>query len=615
MKTVATTSIIRRPKDGADGNGVKKADMQSVPSFTWMMWQGLGDGTVTYTWQGVKNAKDYKVGDTIVVVGYVTDKDSQVNYYGTVTAVGDGTVTSKGYNVIVGGDDGESALYIVATPETDGYPADVNGIALKYTTHMVELRLYYGETALEDYEVEVCSVDDAHWYTVETLKQMGGDVYVTAINKNGAVCTVWYTVGEAKYADDNAYIQVRMTSAKYGQRVKQVNCFAQKRGETGERGAVLRGPQAWEDVAVGYAFQAGGDDEEYKDVVVYKGNYYSCLTSHQKTAGNYPLSTTDTNGNLWKLADKMEIVATKILLSEYALVKNLGVEAIEMKDKAGNVVFKAKDGAVMCKTGTFENVEIKMTGDDNAVYGAFGGGDYPLWFGGKNADEAVFKVSKEGRAQMSTYGYSISNAPDIDGYPTCLEVPVWLRAHDSENEQLAAAQYLTMESSIYVITPGIDFANKGDGHTPDNLIWCIPPAEDIGKFSIEIYIKQPNAFASEEGAPKLFICQGTLTGVPTGTMNGVYTSKNYNCSIDVHSSADGSSPAAYKIYDDALTENAIWKKYFPSESSFQLGLGYGYMELKLWEDTSTVNRFKYLPRYIRLLSDGKNWHLVEYRYS
>lgn len=509
--------------------------------------------------------------------------------------------------------DGESALYMTVTPEGDTFPAGAAGRAEKYTTHTVTARLYYGTVAQEDWTVEVRTADDANWYTAETLNGMMGDIYVFSIKKNGADCVVTYEVGESTWADDNAYIVIRMKNG-YGTVEKQVNCYAQKRGETGERGAVLRGPQAWGDCAVGYGFQAGGEGEEYKDIVAYKGYYYSCVTAHRKTVDNAPLSAADTNGGLWKLADKVEIVATKILLAEYALVKNLGVEAIEMKDKAGGVVFRAKDGAVTCKTGTFENVEIKMTGDDNAVYGAFGGGDYPLWFGGKTAGEAVFKVSKEGRAQMATYGYSISNAPAFDDYPTCLGVPVWLWAHDQENKQLAAAQYLTMESSIYVLSPGIDFSNKGDGYTPDNLIWCIPLAKDIGKFSLELYIKLPNAFSSAGSPPKLFICQGTLTGTPTGTLDGVYISKNYDCGIEVQSSSDGSSSAAYRIYDDALTEDMIWKKYFSSASSLQLGLEYGYMELKLWEDTSTVNRFKYLPRYVRLLSDGKNWHLVDYRY-
>lgn len=130
-------------------------------------------------------------------------------------------------------------------------------------------------------------------------------------------------------------------------------------GEKGERGAVLRGPQAWSDCATGYAFQAGGAGEKWQDVVIYGNNYYSCVKSHTKTASNYPGSTTAINNGYWQLGDKIELVATKILLATYALVKNLGVEAIDMKDANGNVVFRAKDGNVICNSGTFNNITVK----------------------------------------------------------------------------------------------------------------------------------------------------------------------------------------------------------------------------------------------------------------
>ena len=130
-------------------------------------------------------------------------------------------------------------------------------------------------------------------------------------------------------------------------------------GARGDRGPALRGPQAWSDCAVGYIFQSGASGEEYKDVVLYGNNYYSCIKSHAKTASNFPGSATDTNSGLWKLADKLEIVATKILLAQYALVKNLGVETIDMKDDKGNIIFQAKDGNVTCNSGTFKNITVK----------------------------------------------------------------------------------------------------------------------------------------------------------------------------------------------------------------------------------------------------------------
>lgn len=130
-------------------------------------------------------------------------------------------------------------------------------------------------------------------------------------------------------------------------------------GAKGDRGPALRGPQAWSDCAVGYVFQSGASGEEYKDIVLYGNNYYSCIKSHTKTASNNPGSATDTNSGLWKLADKLEMVATKILLAQYALVKNLGVEAIDMKDANGNIIFQAKDGDVTCNSGTFKNITVK----------------------------------------------------------------------------------------------------------------------------------------------------------------------------------------------------------------------------------------------------------------
>ena len=130
-------------------------------------------------------------------------------------------------------------------------------------------------------------------------------------------------------------------------------------GARGDRGPALRGPQAWSDCEVGYVFQSGASGEEYKDVVLYGNNYYSCIKSHAKTASNFPGSATDTNSGLWKLADKLEMVATKILLAQYALVKNLGVEAIDMKDANDNIIFQAINGNVTCNSGTFNNITVK----------------------------------------------------------------------------------------------------------------------------------------------------------------------------------------------------------------------------------------------------------------
>lgn len=128
-------------------------------------------------------------------------------------------------------------------------------------------------------------------------------------------------------------------------------------GDKGEQGAVLRGPQAWSDCALGYAFQSGGPNEKWIDVVLYNNNYYVCKQSHTKTGSNYPGSFA--GDSLWQLGDKIALVATNILLANYALIKNLGVEAVDMRDAGGNVLFQVKDGNVTCKTGTFQNCIIE----------------------------------------------------------------------------------------------------------------------------------------------------------------------------------------------------------------------------------------------------------------
>ena len=129
-------------------------------------------------------------------------------------------------------------------------------------------------------------------------------------------------------------------------------------GAKGETGATLRGPQSWANCGDGYSFQSGASGEEWKDVVIYNSGYYSCIKSHVKSATNYPGSDEDTNNGYWRLGSPIELVVAKIILAQYQLVDNLGVKVIEMSDENGKTVFLAKDGKVICKRGTFENVSV-----------------------------------------------------------------------------------------------------------------------------------------------------------------------------------------------------------------------------------------------------------------
>lgn len=153
-------------------------------------------------------------------------------------------------------------------------------------------------------------------------------------------------------------------------------------GQRGDRGATLRGPQSWDNCGIGYDFQCGASGEEWKDVVIYNSGYYSCIKSHIKTATNFPGSDEDQNNHYWRLGSPIEMVIAKIIMTQYQLVDNLGVKVIDMKDENGNIIFQAKDGNVICKSGTFENItasgnfksknpttwnEVEMNADEGAI--------------------------------------------------------------------------------------------------------------------------------------------------------------------------------------------------------------------------------------------------------
>lgn len=162
----------------------------------------------------------------------------------------------------------------------------------------------------------------------------------------------------------------------------------------GEKGSVLRGPQLWNTCSNGYTFEAGGEGEEWKDVVLYNGNSYSCIKTHVKTADNYPGSAADLNNHYWRLGQSIELIIAHIILAQYQMVENLGVRTIEMKDKNGDIVFRAKDGDLVCKGGIFQNVSVSgdvsvgrlrynentVTDGTSVINGSFiwGGGTYVL---------------------------------------------------------------------------------------------------------------------------------------------------------------------------------------------------------------------------------------------
>ena len=358
-----SVSITRIVKFIRKGKGVIVAQSRNVYNYTYKEWtQFYGLSGRSVNWDGIINVSDFSVGDTMVINGMVSDKKSiTISLYAKVTAIDTNRaiITAQSLYYISSGENGEDgndgvdAITIDITP-----PIILHKKTATNTSYAVTIKVFEGTKQLISSNGSgssfKCNVDTSN--------------FPTGLKGNTVAGTNVYTLILVVKANSNPSKDIAISIVCRGVTHKRTVSFKTvadgQPGAKGDRGPALRGPQAWSDCAVGYMFQSGVSGEEYKDVVLYGNNYYSCIKSHTKTGketgANNTLST-----DYWKLADKLEIVATKILLAQYALVKNLGVEAIDMKDANGNIIFQAKDGNVTCNSGTFTNgtfTNVKVIG-------------------------------------------------------------------------------------------------------------------------------------------------------------------------------------------------------------------------------------------------------------
>lgn len=346
-------SVTRIVKFIRKGKGVIVAQSRNVYNYTYKEWtQFYGLNGRLVNWDGIINVSDFSVGDTMVINGTVSDKKSiTISLYAKVTAIDTNRdiITAQSLYYIASGENGEDGNDGIDAITIDISPENIlHKKATTKSTYKVNIKVYRGDTALS--------------YGDDGFSCSGLATMVSGFSYKGSLSGNVYTYDISIEANEAPNTSIRVTikvGNKTFTRNIKINTVADgQTGAKGDRGPALRGPQAWSDCAVGYMFQSGASGEEYKDVVLYGNNYYSCIKSHTKTGketgANNTLST-----DYWKLADKLEIVATKILLAQYALVKNLGVGAIDMKDADDNIIFQAKDGEVTCNKGTFNNITVK----------------------------------------------------------------------------------------------------------------------------------------------------------------------------------------------------------------------------------------------------------------
>ena len=353
-----SVSITRIVKFIRKGKGVIVAQSRNVYNYTYKEWtQFYGLSGRSVNWDGIINVSDFSVGDTMVINGTVSDKQRiTISLYAKVTAIDTNRaiITAQSLYYIASGENGEDGNDGIDAITIDISPENIlHKKTAANTSYAVTIKVFEGTKQLISSNGSgssfKCNVDTSN--------------FPTGLKGNTVAGTNVYTLILVVEANSNPSKDIAISIVCRGVTHKRTVSFKTvadgQPGAKGDRGPALRGPQAWSDCAVGYMFQSGVSGEEYKDVVLYGGYYYSCIKSHTKTASNNPGSATDTNSGLWKLADPVEIVATKILLAQYALVKNLGVEAIDMKGADDNIIFQAKDGNVTCNSGTFKNITVK----------------------------------------------------------------------------------------------------------------------------------------------------------------------------------------------------------------------------------------------------------------
>lgn len=265
-------------------------------------------------------------------------------------------------------------------------------------------------------------------------------------------------------------------------------------GEHGDRGPALRGPQDFSSLPTDYQFYQGADEEPYVDIVYYDGNYYKCVWTHKKRSDD--ISSSGLSGKYWVLSDKVEMIATKILLASYALIKNLGVEAIEMEDGSGNIVFRAKDGNVTCNSGTFNNIKVtansEFSGTMKAVSGSFKSLDC-VDDSGKVVGNITF--GSDGRmwfdGDMYSQGYRYDKQRNNRFYAS----DILCRGMFGHREKITA---VVKGSYMYVYSKGADqsgtYISLKTGKTSDNKTFYYIPlyspsdADDLSGLPIDVVV-------------------------------------------------------------------------------------------------------------------------------
>lgn len=154
-KTIETTKHLvsvwgQTGKPGTDGTKIIPAELTTAFNATYVQWLTLYNQTVGKVWN-VDNASDYRVGDTAVITGNVTDRGNiKASLYASVITVNTktGVIGTRSYSLVVG-NQGEQGV-----PGSSGIDAKRNllmnsGVEKTGTAYLVRSDLFI--TPLEGY--------------------------------------------------------------------------------------------------------------------------------------------------------------------------------------------------------------------------------------------------------------------------------------------------------------------------------------------------------------------------------------------------------------------------------------------------------------------------------
>lgn len=194
-------------------------------------------------------------------------------------------------------------------------------------------------------------------------------------------------------------------------------------GPRGYNGCHLRGPQDWNSLPVGYDFYQGysAGGESYLDFVLYNGTIYMCVSSHTKTANNYPGSNDDDNDGLWQTSVALGLVCANVFFGDHGFFGDAIISGGWLYSANGSIL-----GVQYAKDALFSGVKAYTLFNPENPFG-------------DNTDEWSMSLSNVQKAANDNYDLSIENMPFDAGVVMAFDLHIQVIAISS-NDQLKDAE-------------------------------------------------------------------------------------------------------------------------------------------------------------------------------